>query len=150
MGLGKGKPYNTNRIAKKRLGYAIGMPGRPKGTGKGLPGKVGLMKRSRLNDFARKRGPKAKMRGVFGVPGVGLQRPVSDGKNDDEFGVENRLVLFSAKDKFVFTQDICVMCGALGTDQEGCLISCVQCGQCYHPYCINVKVTKVILQKGWR
>lgn len=42
------------------------------------------------------------------------------------------------------------MCGALGTDQEGCLISCVQCGQCYHPYCLNVKVTKVILQKGWR
>lgn len=150
MGLGKGKPYNASKIAKKRLGYSIGMPGRPKGAGKGLPGKVGLMKRSRLNDFARKRGPKAKMRGVFGVPGVGLQRPVSDGKSDDEFGVENRLVLFSAKDKFVFTQDICVMCGALGTDQEGCLISCVQCGQCYHPYCINVKVTKVILQKGWR
>lgn len=150
MGLGKGKPYSASKIAKKRLGYSIGMPGRPKGTGKMLPGKVGLMKRSRLNDFARKRGPKAKMRGVFGVPGVGLQRPVSDGKSDDEFGVENRLVLFSAKDKFVFTQDICVMCGALGTDQEGCLISCVQCGQCYHPYCVNVKVTKVILQKGWR
>lgn len=150
MGLGKGKPYSASKIAKKRLGYSIGMPGRPKGTGKGLPGKVGLMKRSRLNDFARKRGPKAKMRGVFGVPGVGLQRPVADGKNEDEFGVENRLVLFSARDKFVFTQDICVMCGALGTDQEGCLISCVQCGQCYHPYCINVKVTKVILQKGWR
>ncbi|KAG5897188.1 hypothetical protein JTB14_022544 [Gonioctena quinquepunctata] len=90
------------------------------------------------------------MRGIFGVPGVGLQRPVSDGKNDEEPGVENRLILCSAKDKFILTQDSCVMCGALGTDQEGCLIGCVQCGQCYHPYCVNVKVTKVILQKGWR
>ncbi|XP_023312429.1 histone-lysine N-methyltransferase 2C isoform X6 [Anoplophora glabripennis] len=150
MGLGKGKPYSASKIAKKRLGFSTGMPGRPKGTGKALPGKVGFMKRARLTEFGRKRGPKAKMRGVFGVPGVGLQRPVSDGKNDEEPGVENRLVLCSAKDKFVLTQDICVMCGALGTDQEGCLIACVQCGQCYHPYCVNVKVTKVILQKGWR
>lgn len=50
------------------------------------------------------------------------------------------MVLCSGSDKFVLSQDICVMCGALGTDQEGCLISCAQCGQCYHPYCVNVKV----------
>ncbi|CAH1176242.1 unnamed protein product [Phaedon cochleariae] len=150
MGLGKGKPYSASKIAKKRLGFPTGVPGRSKGTGKALPGKVGFMKRSRLTDFGRKRTHKAKMRGVFGVPGVGLQRPTADGRNDEEPGVENRLVLCSAKDKFVLTQDICVMCGAMGTDQEGCLIACVQCGQCYHPYCLNVKVTKVILQKGWR
>lgn len=148
MGLGRGKPF---KIAKKRP-YGTGMPGRPKGIGKGMPGKVGgYIKRQRGFEFGRKRGPKAKMRGIFGVPGVGLQRPVSDGnKIDDEPGVENRLVLCSAKDKFVLTQDICVMCGALGTNQEGALIACVQCGQCYHPYCVNVKVTKVLLQKGWR
>lgn len=151
IGLGKGKPYSASKIAKKRLGLGTGVVGRPKGVGKGPPGKVGFMKRQRLAEFGRKRGPKSKMRGIFGVPGVGLQRPTSDGsKTDEEPGVENRLVLCSAKDKFVLTQDICVMCGALGTDQEGCLIACVQCGQCYHPYCVNVKVTKVILQKGWR
>lgn len=54
--------------------------------------------------------------------------------------MENRLVLFSAKDEFVLQQDVCVMCGAFGNDYEGCLISCAQCGQCYHPYCVNVKV----------
>ncbi|ERL89633.1 hypothetical protein D910_06998 [Dendroctonus ponderosae] len=145
-GLGKGKPY-AGKLAKKKLSHPVG---RPKGFGKGLPGKHGFMKRQRMVDFGRKRGAKAKIRGVFGVPGVGLSRPVADGKSDEEPGVENRLALCSAKDKFVLTQDICVMCGALGTDQEGCLISCVQCGQCYHPYCLNVKVTKVILQKGWR
>ncbi|XP_076251798.1 uncharacterized protein LOC143191021 isoform X3 [Rhynchophorus ferrugineus] len=151
IGLGKGKPF-ASKIGKKRLSYSTGKPGRPKGSfgkGKGIPGKQGFMKRQRI-DFGRKRGPKAKMRGVFGAPGVGLSRPISDGKGDDEPGGDNRLVLCSAKDKFILTQDVCVMCGALGTDQEGCLISCVQCGQCYHPYCVNVKVTKVILQKGWR
>ena len=59
--------------------------------------------------------------------------------------MENRLVLCSAKDKFVLTQDICVMCGAIGIDQEGCLIACAQCGQCYHPYCVNVKVGTSLL-----
>lgn len=127
------------------------MPGRPKGVGKHMPGKIGYMKRQRLIEFGRKRMPKSKMTGIFGVPGLSLQRPLSDGsKTDEEPGGENRLVLCSAKDKFVLTQDICVMCGALGTDQEGCLIACVQCGQCYHPYCVNVKITKVLLQKGWR
>lgn len=147
-GLGKGKPYAATKIAKKRLGLSgFTQMGRPKGGGK-----FGLQKRLRYNELSRKRGPKSKMRGIFGVPGLGLQRPTSDvtSKTDEEPGIENRLVLCSAKDKFVLTQDICVMCGAIGTDQEGCLIACTQCGQCYHPYCVNVKVTKVILQKGWR
>lgn len=75
---------------------------------------------------------------------------------EEESGVDNRLVLCSAKDKFVLTQDICVMCGAIGTDQEGCLIACAQCGQCYHTYCAahpnssELKLNKVILQRGWR
>ena len=32
-------------------------------------------KANKFPDFGRKRGPKPKMRGVFGAPGVGLQRP---------------------------------------------------------------------------
>lgn len=119
MGPGKGKPY-ASKIAKKRLGMGGLVLGRPKGYGKGPPGKVGFMKRQRLGEFVRKRGAKSKMRGIFGVPGVGLQRPMGDGsKNDEEPLEDNRLILCSAKDKFVLGQDICVMCGALGTDQEG-------------------------------
>lgn len=40
-------------------------------------GKLGFQKRQRSSclDFGRKRGSKPKMRGVFGVPGLGLQRP---------------------------------------------------------------------------
>lgn len=143
FGLGKGKPY-AMKISKKRIGLPFGQMTKARG-------KLGFGKRSRFSDFGRKRGPKAKMRGIFGVPGLSLQRPTAEAnKMEDEPGIENRLVLCSAKDKFILTQDICVMCGAIGTDYEGCLISCTQCGQCYHPYCVNVKVTKVILKKGWR
>lgn len=58
----------------------MGAIGRPKGVGKGgtsigsvSGGKVGFNKRRGLSDFGRKRGPKSKMRGIFGVPGLGLQ-----------------------------------------------------------------------------
>lgn len=168
-GLGKGKPY-ASKIARKRMGYGsggyvYGGVGRPKGFGKGsssvLAGKYGSAgyfhhKRRRSFDFGQRKraNAKTKMRGIFGVPGLGLQRPSGNptsfstsntnasqaNASDDEPGGENKLVLVSAKDKFVLTQDVCVMCGALGTDQEGCLIACAQCGQCYHPYCVNVKV----------
>lgn len=71
VGLGKGKPYTvTSKVAKKKIGgYKL------KG---GFPpaGKLGFQKRQRsVLDFGRKRGTKPKMRGVFGVPGLGLQRP---------------------------------------------------------------------------
>ncbi|CAG9132016.1 unnamed protein product [Plutella xylostella] len=149
IGLGKGKPYTvSSKVAKKKMGsYKL------KG---GFPpaGKLGFQKRQRSSclDFGRKRGSKPKMRGVFGVPGLGLQRPQApDNKTaEDDPGVENKLVLCSSKDKFVLTQDLCVMCGAVGTDSEGCLIACSQCGQSYHPYCVNIKVSQVIVTLGWR
>ncbi|XP_063824510.1 histone-lysine N-methyltransferase 2C-like [Ostrinia nubilalis] len=148
VGLGKGKPFSvSSKIAKKKIGgYKL------KG---GFPpaGKLGFQKRQRsVLDFGRKRGSKPKMRGVFGVPGLGLQRPQApDNKtSEDDPAMENKLVLCSSKDKFVLTQDVCVMCGAVGTDSEGCLIACAQCGQTYHPYCVNIKVSQVIVTLGWR
>lgn len=70
--------------------------------------------------------------------------------SEDDLALEKKIVLCSAKDKFILMQDICVMCGSLGRDKEACLIACVQCGQCYHPYCANVNLSKTMLQKGWR
>uniref|UniRef100_A0A3Q2XRE4 Zinc finger PHD-type domain-containing protein n=1 Tax=Hippocampus comes TaxID=109280 RepID=A0A3Q2XRE4_HIPCM len=76
------------------------------------------------------------------------------------------------------TLDVEVMklMSSFGQGAEGRLLACSQCGQCYHPYCVNVKVarlspsssssfpgqaatpsaihfaqvTRVILTKGWR
>ncbi|CAK1598526.1 unnamed protein product [Parnassius mnemosyne] len=148
VGLGKGKPFSvSSKVAKKKIGGYKLKGGYPPA------GKLGFHKRQRsVLEFGRKRGSKPKMRGVFGVPGLGLQRPQApDNKTqEDDPGVENKLVLCSSKDKFVLTQDLCVMCGAIGTDSEGCLIACAQCGQTYHPYCVNIKVSQVIVRQGWR
>lgn len=60
------------------------------------------------------------------------------------------VVLCSSKDEYLLSQDICTLCGSLGKKDEGNLICCSQCGQCYHPYCVNIKGLKVVLTKGWR
>lgn len=41
---------------------------------------------------------------------------------------------------FVFPQDMCVVCGSFGLGAEGRLLACAQCGQCYHPFCVGIKV----------
>lgn len=146
---------------KKKVGAVAGVKTAPGALGSSVPGiskdKYIFKKKPRFSDMNRKRGQKSKLKGIFETSGVNLQRPVASSsldnskeKNDDEPGLENKLVLCSAKDRYVLSQDCCLMCGALGADVESCLISCTQCGQCYHPYCVNVKVTKVILEKGWR
>ncbi|CAH1773145.1 unnamed protein product [Owenia fusiformis] len=53
-------------------------------------------------------------------------------------------------DSFVLEQDMCYACGSFGKDEEGELIICSQCGQCYHPYCVSIKLNKVVIKKGWR
>lgn len=77
-GMGKGKPFCASKIAKKKLGLGYMGPGRPGKLGK-LTGMTSALmmnyqkKQQRFNEFGRKRIPKAKMRGIFGVPGLGLQ-----------------------------------------------------------------------------
>lgn len=36
------------------------------------------------------------------------------------------------------------MCGSFGKGAEGQLLACAQCAQCYHPYCVNSKVRKML------
>lgn len=125
-------------------------------------------KNQKIVEFGRKKYTKTKMRGVFGAPSTGLQvsrhlirpsnilfdylinvssqGPVTDSqtKSDRECD-EKKILLCSTSDEFVLSQDICVKCSALGTDQEGCLIACVQCGQCYHPYCADSNKVRISL-----
>ncbi|GFS15633.1 histone-lysine N-methyltransferase 2C, partial [Elysia marginata] len=76
--------------------------------------------------------------------------PDDDGDDDDGDDHPNSLIIADANDLFVMDQDICKACGSFGKDEESRMIVCTQCGQCYHPYCVTVTVTKVMLQKGWR
>uniref|UniRef100_T1IZ38 Histone-lysine N-methyltransferase 2C n=1 Tax=Strigamia maritima TaxID=126957 RepID=T1IZ38_STRMM len=131
---------------RKRMGV-----GRPRGSTKF----VGIRRRVKTADFGKRRGPKPKLKpGQFVSTTSSFQHLTSlDStpiKHEDEPGIENKIVLCSAKDEHVLTQDLCVMCGSFGQAEEGRLIACSQCGQCYHPYCVSVKITKVVLSKGWR
>lgn len=40
---------------------------------------------------------------------------------------------------------MCVVCGSFGQGAEGRLLACSQCGQCYHPYCVSIKVNTLRL-----
>uniref|UniRef100_A0A8D3DEJ5 [Histone H3]-lysine(4) N-trimethyltransferase n=1 Tax=Scophthalmus maximus TaxID=52904 RepID=A0A8D3DEJ5_SCOMX len=71
-------------------------------------------------------------------------------EEEEDDTMQNTVVLFSNTDKFVLLQDMCVVCGSFGKGMEGQLLACAQCAQCYHPYCVNSKITKTMLRKGWR
>ncbi|XP_067626927.1 histone-lysine N-methyltransferase 2C isoform X2 [Eurosta solidaginis] len=78
------------------------------------------------------------------------ERTVAINRSDDGLAMERKILLCSAKDKFLLSQDVCVLCGSAGFEKESSLIACAQCGQCYHPYCVNMKLSNVILERGWR
>ncbi|CAN7980720.1 unnamed protein product, partial [Ixodes pacificus] len=107
-----------------------------------LVGKLAAKRRAKAVELRRKRGPKPKLKSYFlGCNGATAAIPeTKDLKQDDEPAMDNKMVLFSASDDFVLSQDLCAMCGSFGRAEEGRLIACAQCGQCYHPYCVNVKV----------
>lgn len=61
-------------------------------------------------------------------------------KEEEENAMHNTVVIFSSNDNFTLKQDMCVVCGSFGLGAEGRLLACAQCGQCYHPYCVGIKV----------
>ncbi|XP_016019394.2 histone-lysine N-methyltransferase 2C isoform X10 [Rousettus aegyptiacus] len=121
-----------------KVGRGSGFPGKRRPRGAGLSGRGG-------------RG-RSKLKGGMGavvLPGVSAA-DLSSSKDEEENAMHNTVVLFSSSDKFTLQQDMCVVCGSFGQGAEGRLLACSQCGQCYHPYCVSVKITKVVLSKGWR
>ncbi|XP_031616289.2 histone-lysine N-methyltransferase 2C isoform X5 [Oreochromis aureus] len=121
-----------------RVGRGSGFPGRRRSRGGGIGGRGGRG-RSRLKT----------QDSVTVSPGAGYVE-VFTAKEDEDNSMHNTVVMFSTSDHFTLRQDMCVVCGSFGQGAEGRLLACSQCGQCYHPYCVNVKITRVILTKGWR
>ena len=74
-----------------------------------------------------------------------LLPPLQNGSNADssknsDDDHHSTVVICNTRDDFVLKQDMCMACGSYGNDEEGKLITCTQCGQCYHGYCVNIKV----------
>ncbi|XP_010139298.1 PREDICTED: histone-lysine N-methyltransferase 2C-like [Buceros rhinoceros silvestris] len=141
--IGMGKPAITKRKfspgrPRSRQGHGSGFPGKRRPRGAGLSGRGGRG-RSKLKNGV----------GTVVVPGVSTM-DISSNKDEEENSMHNTVVLFSNSDKFTLHQDMCVVCGSFGQGAEGRLLACSQCGQCYHPYCVSIKITKVVLSKGWR
>ncbi|VFV47550.1 low quality protein: histone-lysine [Lynx pardinus] len=121
-----------------KVGRGSGFPGKRRPRGAGLSGRGGRG-RSKLKSGI----------GAVVLPGVSAA-DLSSNKDEEENSMHNTVVLFSSSDKFTLHQDMCVVCGSFGQGAEGRLLACSQCGQCYHPYCVSIKITKVVLSKGWR
>ncbi|XP_072508255.1 histone-lysine N-methyltransferase 2C isoform X4 [Notamacropus eugenii] len=121
-----------------KVGRGSGFPGKRRPRGAGLSGRGGRG-RSKLKSGI----------GALVLPGVTSVDMLSS-KDEEENSMHNTVVLFSSSDKFTLHQDMCVVCGSFGQGAEGRLLACSQCGQCYHPYCVSIKITKVVLSKGWR
>ncbi|XP_004534774.1 histone-lysine N-methyltransferase 2C [Ceratitis capitata] len=138
-----GLESHSSKICRKKIFF------------RGRGGKLMGHKNNILTHFGRKRNVvRGKGRQLLlnhiNIPSNG-DRPLSGNKtSDDGLSMERKILLCSAKDKFLLSQDLCVMCGSAGIDIESKLIACAQCGQCYHPYCVNTKISDVILEKGWR
>ncbi|KAJ8260144.1 hypothetical protein GJAV_G00177570 [Gymnothorax javanicus] len=132
---------------------------------RGSPGRS-RVKQGRSNSFPGKRRPRGGgagrgrgrarfkttvscMEGYFESMDTGIG-PCKDDEEDEDDTMQNTVVLFSNSDKFVMLQDMCVVCGSFGQGVEGQLLACAQCAQCYHPYCVNSKISRVMLSKGWR
>ncbi|XP_069504020.1 histone-lysine N-methyltransferase 2C isoform X2 [Ambystoma mexicanum] len=128
----------SNAIWSIKVGRGSGFPGKRRPRGSALSGRGGRG-RSKLKNGL----------GPVIFPGVATF-DMSLIKDEEDNAMHNTVVLFSSSDKFTLHQDMCVVCGSFGQGAEGRLLACSQCGQCYHPFCVNIKLTRVIIKKGWR
>ncbi|XP_035527321.1 histone-lysine N-methyltransferase 2C isoform X3 [Morone saxatilis] len=122
-----------------RVGRGSGFPGRRRPRGAGLSGRAGR---------GRARGKNGASPSIN--PGITTIETPYQVKEEEENAMHNTVVIFSSNDSFTLKQDMCVVCGSFGLGAEGRLLACAQCGQCYHPFCVGIKITKVVLSKGWR
>lgn len=69
-----------------------------------------------------------------------------------EPGVITGVMPICHTDAFLSEHDVCGLCGGRGSDDEGYLLFCIQCGEAYHPFCIdaNFVVSEHALTHGWR
>lgn len=65
---------------------------------------------------------------------------------NDENDYIRTAIVTNANDKFMSAISLCLICGSVGKDVEGTMISCTSCAQSYHTYCVGMhdKVTFLI------
>uniref|UniRef100_A0A8C2KEM0 [histone H3]-lysine(4) N-methyltransferase n=1 Tax=Cyprinus carpio TaxID=7962 RepID=A0A8C2KEM0_CYPCA len=112
------------------VGRGSGFPSRRRPRGSGVTGRGGRGRARMKNGLP-----------PIPTPGVNIMEPICTFKEEEENAMHSTVVIFSSTDTFTMKQDMCVVCGSFGQGVEGRLLACAQCGQCYHPFCVNIKVS---------
>ncbi|KAL4630959.1 histone-lysine N-methyltransferase 2C [Arapaima gigas] len=131
------QPANTP-VWSIKVGRGSSFPGRRRPRGANLSGRGGRGRSKLKNDI-----------GPLLAPGVSMVEPCTT-KEEEENTMHNTVVMFSSSDAFTMRQDMCVVCGSFGQGVEGRLLACSQCGQCYHPFCVNIKVSSSSKTRAFR
>uniref|UniRef100_A0AC34GVX6 Histone-lysine N-methyltransferase n=1 Tax=Panagrolaimus sp. ES5 TaxID=591445 RepID=A0AC34GVX6_9BILA len=73
-------------------------------------------------------------------------------RQPDENDYIRTAIVSSADNQYVCNAPMCLICGSIGKDIEGTMLSCMSCAQSYHSYCVSMhdKLNKTILKRGWR
>lgn len=58
-------------------------------------------------------------------------------------------IVTNANDPFMNSVSLCLICGSVGKEVEGTMITCASCAQSYHSYCVNMhdKVGSWVVEK---
>lgn len=59
------------------------------------------------------------------------------------------VVITDAEDTFFLQMPVCLICGSIGKDVEGTMVSCATCAQSYHTFCVGLHNTVSRLLVGY-
>ncbi|KAI6220590.1 F/Y-rich family protein [Aphelenchoides fujianensis] len=73
-------------------------------------------------------------------------------RSHDENDYVRTAIVTNAADKFMDFVSLCLVCGSVGRDAEGTMLTCASCAQSYHTYCVNMhdKLNSTVIERGWR
>ncbi|CAG9534833.1 unnamed protein product [Cercopithifilaria johnstoni] len=62
------------------------------------------------------------------------------------------VVVTCAENPYFLQMPLCLICGSIGKDVEGTMVTCATCSQSYHTYCVGLhdKLNFTIVRRGWR
>ncbi|MFH4977913.1 hypothetical protein AB6A40_004622 [Gnathostoma spinigerum] len=122
--------------------------------GSGRSSKIGKGARLRRH----KGGKTSSMLAVVSAASMAREAEVEDSESEDSRhrNEENEYirtaVVTAANDQFFCQMPVCLVCGSIGKDIEGTMVTCASCAQSYHSYCVGLheKINATIIKRGWR
>lgn len=66
------------------------------------------------------------------------QSTATNETTNDENDYIRTAIVTNASDKFMNFVSLCLICGSVGKDIEGTMITCASCAQSYHTFCVGM------------